>query len=206
MDGRANFLVPLIVFSLILFQGFPHPYLSPDSKETEVISKVPIAVVGILVSNNPPYGTITGINVFDQNVSSFEEGGFSNYADEGDDFEISISSEEKGVIASGSLSLYDNYQGNFNTSFVFFLPEDYSGEELFARISRKTKIVDSKQVVYCGDKTCSKGERATTCPSDCILGGLSPQQGSKKVPYIAAGLFLLIVSGAIFYIVTKKGQ
>lgn len=99
-----------------------------------------------------------------------------------------------------------NIKQGFSTSIFMPIPDGAQGKTIETAIEKNGRITERERVVYCGDKTCSKGERVTTCPSDCILGGLSPQQGSKKVPYIAAGLFLLIVSGAILYIVTKKGQ
>ncbi len=99
-----------------------------------------------------------------------------------------------------------NIKQGFSTSLFLPLPEDSEGKTIEAAVERNGRIAERERVVYCGDRICSKGERATICPSDCILGGLSPRQGSKKVPYIAGGLFLLVLAGAIFYIITKKGQ
>lgn len=80
----------------------------------------------------------------------------------------------------------------------------YAGKKVELVLMKGGRIVDRATIVYCGDGVCSKGERTTTCPSDCKLAGLAPQQDSKRVPYLAAGLLLIVLAGIVIYLVTTR--
>lgn len=123
----------------------------------------------------------------------------------GQKYKVSIFADGGEIYSSGTI---DNPRKDISTRDFFFpaLPEDATGKKLEAVLQENGKIVDRKAILYCGDKVCSKGERVTTCPSDCILGGLAPQQASKQIPYIAAGLILIVLAGFVFFVVTRQRQ
>ncbi|MFH0961154.1 MAG: hypothetical protein V1820_00530 [archaeon] len=106
-----------------------------------------------------------------------------------------------GEISSTGLESASRIQ---EASFLLPEKENYAGKKIEIILLKDGRIVDRALVTYCGDGVCSKGERATTCPPDCRLAGLAPQQASKKTPYLAAGALLIGLAGFVLYIVTTR--